>query len=91
MQLLERFVRDASRNPLSHNPATDALQPNPAFGKRLHLLHRCYRPLDGEACVLEWKTSSVRYPDEPFGIVALDKVYKSQVPVIEQAPSRLLP
>ena len=28
--------------------------------------------LDGAPCLLEWKTSSARYPEEPAGIVALD-------------------
>ena len=28
--------------------------------------------LDGTPCVLEWKTSSARYPEEPAGIAALD-------------------
>ena len=28
--------------------------------------------LDGETCVLEWKTSSARYPEDPLGIAALD-------------------
>jgi hypothetical protein len=28
--------------------------------------------LDGTPCVLEWKTSSARYPEEPVGITALD-------------------
>jgi hypothetical protein len=28
--------------------------------------------LDGAPCVLEWKTSSARYPEEPVGITALD-------------------
>ena len=28
--------------------------------------------LDGARCLLEWKTSSSRYPDEPEGLLALD-------------------
>jgi CRISPR/Cas system-associated exonuclease Cas4 (RecB family) len=28
--------------------------------------------LDGQTCVLEWKTASARYPEEPIGITALD-------------------
>ena len=28
--------------------------------------------LDGSACVLEWKTTSARYPEEPDGLLALD-------------------
>jgi hypothetical protein len=28
--------------------------------------------LDGKRCLLEWKTSSSRYPEEPAGLLALD-------------------
>ena len=28
--------------------------------------------LDGRRCLLEWKTSSSRYPEEPAGLLALD-------------------
>jgi hypothetical protein len=28
--------------------------------------------LDGKRCLLEWKTSSSRYPEEPDGLLALD-------------------
>ena len=28
--------------------------------------------LDGSKCLLEWKTSSARYPEEPAGLLALD-------------------
>ena len=28
--------------------------------------------LDGTSCVLEWKTTSSRYPEEPAGLLALD-------------------
>ena len=28
--------------------------------------------LDGKGCLLEWKTSSARYPEEPIGLLALD-------------------
>jgi PD-(D/E)XK nuclease superfamily len=28
--------------------------------------------LDGRACLLEWKTTSSRYPEEPEGLLALD-------------------
>jgi len=28
--------------------------------------------LDGDSCLLEWKTSSCRYPEEPEGLLALD-------------------
>ena len=28
--------------------------------------------LDGSRCLLEWKTSSIRYPEQPAGLLALD-------------------
>ena len=28
--------------------------------------------LDGSGCLLEWKTTSSRYPEEPAGLLALD-------------------
>ena len=28
--------------------------------------------LDGTRCLLEWKTTSIRYPEEPDGLLALD-------------------
>jgi hypothetical protein len=28
--------------------------------------------LDGKSCLLEWKTTSSRYPEEPLGVLALD-------------------
>ncbi|MDT9136329.1 hypothetical protein RSW15_24660, partial [Escherichia coli] len=28
--------------------------------------------LDGKRCLLEWKTSSTRYPEEPEGLLSLD-------------------
>ena len=30
------------------------------------------RELDGTRCLLEWKTSSARYPEEPDGLLSLD-------------------
>src|SRR5436190_8850180 len=30
------------------------------------------RQLDGTRCILEWKTTSSRYPEEPTGLLALD-------------------
>jgi len=28
--------------------------------------------LDGSKCLLEWKTSSTRYPEQPVGLLSLD-------------------
>jgi CRISPR/Cas system-associated exonuclease Cas4 (RecB family) len=73
IQLLERFAQDdrvrigqPRRNlqikytrPLSGN--TDFVAYVDALGK-----------LDGKWCLLEWKTTSSRYPEEPDGLLALD-------------------
>jgi CRISPR/Cas system-associated exonuclease Cas4 (RecB family) len=73
VQLLDRFcqddrvrVRQPRRNlqikfvrPLS--PGTDFVAYVDAIGK-----------LDGRDCLIEWKTTSSRYPDEPEGLLALD-------------------
>ena len=36
------------------------------------MLFRSIGRLDGRACLLEWKTTSSRYPEEPEGLLALD-------------------
>ena len=73
IQLLDRFcqddrirIRQPRRNlqikftrPLSGN--NDFVAYVDAIGK-----------LDGSGCLLEWKTTSSRYPEEPDGIMALD-------------------
>jgi hypothetical protein len=73
IQLLERFVQDDRiriRQPrrnlqikftrLVHG-ANDFVAYVDAIGQ-----------LDGSRCLLEWKTSSARYPEEPAGLLALD-------------------
>src|SRR5881392_4125787 len=73
IQLLERFcqedrvrIRQPRRNlqikferPLS--PGNDFIAYIDAIGQ-----------LDGRGCLLEWKTTSARYPEEPDGLLALD-------------------
>src|SRR5215471_4052777 len=73
IQLLERFsqedrvrIRQPRRNlqikfvrPLANGNEFVAYVD--AFGK-----------LDGQGCLLEWKTSSARYPEQPEGLLALD-------------------
>jgi hypothetical protein len=73
IQLLERFVQDSRvqiRQPWSQQqiPCTRRLGSGNSFVAFIDALGE----LDGTACVLEWKTSSACYPEEPAGITALD-------------------
>ena len=54
--------------------AEHAGQAHPAaFGReRLRGLPRCGRNSDGKPSLLEWKTTTARYPEEPEGLLALD-------------------
>ena len=73
IQLLERFAQDdrvhirQPRRSLQVKftrpvpPANDFVAYVDALGK-----------LDGKGCLLEWKTTSSRYPEEPDGLLALD-------------------
>ena len=73
IQLLERFVQDGRvqvLQPLSHQQIrfTRTLTSGNSFVAFVDAVGE----LDGSPCVLEWKTSSARYPEEPDGIAALD-------------------
>ena len=73
IQLLERFTQDGRvqiRQPRSHQQArfTRKLRSGNDFVSYVDAIGE----LDSIPCVLEWKTSSARYPEEPAGIAALD-------------------
>ena len=73
IQLLERFVRDGRvqiRQPRSRQQIrfTRKLSSDDSFVAFVDAVGE----LDSTPCVLEWKTSSARYPEEPDGIAALD-------------------
>ena len=73
IQLLERFTQDGRvqvRQPTSHQQIrfTRTLHSGNSFVAFVDAVGE----LDNTPCVLEWKTSSARYPEEPDGIVALD-------------------
>jgi hypothetical protein len=73
IQLLERFVQDGRvriRRPRSRQQIqfTRTLSSANSFVAFVDAIGE----LDGTSCVLEWKTSSARYPEEPAGIAALD-------------------
>ena len=73
VQLLERFVQDGRvkiRRPRSHQQIqfTRTLSSGSSFVAFVDAIGE----LDGTACLLEWKTSSARYPELPPGLTALD-------------------
>jgi hypothetical protein len=73
VQLLERFVQDGRvqiRQPQGHQQIrfTRTLSSGNSFVAFVDAVGE----LDSTPCVLEWKTSSARYPEQPDGIAALD-------------------
>jgi hypothetical protein len=73
VQLLERFAQDGRvriRRPRTSQQVqfTRVLGSGNSFVSYVDAIGE----LDGTPCVLEWKTSSARYPEEPSGISALD-------------------
>jgi hypothetical protein len=73
IQLLERFVQDGRveiRRPRSRQQVqfTRTLSSGSSFLAFIDAIGT----LDGRACLLEWKTSSARYPEQPVGLTALD-------------------
>jgi PD-(D/E)XK nuclease superfamily len=73
IRLLERLAQD---DRIHINPAHDNMQV-----KLVHSLSKdndfvsyidAVGTLDGKRCLLEWKTTSARYPEEPDGLLALD-------------------
>jgi hypothetical protein len=73
IQLLERFARDGRvhvRRPRSDQQVQFAR--NLGRGNQFLAYIDAIGKLDGMPCVLEWKTTSARYTEEPSGIAALD-------------------
>ena len=73
IQLLERFVQDGRvriRRPRSNQQIQ--VTRNLGSGNQFVAYIDAIGELDGIPCVLEWKTTSARYPDEPSGLAALD-------------------
>ena len=73
VQLLERFIQDGRvqiRRPRSQQQIqfTRKLRSGNSFIAYIDAIGE----LNCTPCVLEWKTSSARYPEEPEGITALD-------------------
>jgi hypothetical protein len=74
VQLLERFAQDG-RVRIRRPRSTQQIQFNRtlASGNNFVAYVDAIGELDGTPCVLEWKTTSARYPEEPAGISALDQ------------------
>src|ERR1700722_536897 len=73
VHLLARFVQDGRvriTRPKTQQQIqfTRTLSSGPSFVSYVDAIGE----LDGTPCVLEWKTSSARYPEEPVGITGLD-------------------
>jgi CRISPR/Cas system-associated exonuclease Cas4 (RecB family) len=73
IQLLERFAQDG-RVRIRRPRSTQQIQFNRTLssGNSFVAYIDAIGELDGTPCVLEWKTTSARYPEEPAGISALD-------------------
>jgi len=73
IQLLERFAQDGRvriRRPQRHQQIQFR---KPLAGRNDFVAYiDAIGEMDGTKCVLEWKTTSARYPEEPAGISALD-------------------
>jgi hypothetical protein len=73
IQLLDRFCQDARiriRHPRRNLQIKFA---RPVFGKSDFVAYvDAIGKLDGTRCLIEWKTTSSRYPEEPDGLLALD-------------------
>ena len=73
VQLLERFVQDGRvtiPSPANQQQVQFTRSLSSANGFVAYI--DAIGELDGTPCVLEWKTSSARYPEEPAGLTALD-------------------
>src|SRR3954452_4326589 len=73
IQLLERFVQDDRvriRQPRRNLQVkfTRPISGNNEFVAYVDAIGQ----LDGKRCLLEWKTTSARYPEEPQGLLSLD-------------------
>ncbi|MEK7281543.1 MAG: PD-(D/E)XK nuclease family protein [Chloroflexota bacterium] len=73
-RLLERFVQDNRvriRNP-RRNLQLKLVQPMSELGKDFVAYIDAIGQVDGTRSVIEWKTTTSRYPTEPAGLLALD-------------------
>ena len=74
IQLLERFTQDGRVQVLQpHSQQQIRFTRDLPSGNSFIAFVDAIGKLDSTPCVLEWKTSSARYPDHPAGIAALDQ------------------
>lgn len=74
IQLLERFVQDGRVSIRQPRRNLQIKFTRPVAGKKDDFVAYvdAIGQLDGTRCLLEWKTTSARYPEEPAGLLALD-------------------
>lgn len=73
VQLLERFVEyDRIRIRQPHKNLQIQFTRPLASGNAFVAYTDAIGHLDGQRCLLEWKSTSCRYPDEPTGLLMLD-------------------
>ena len=73
IQLLERFVQDGRVRIRQPRRNLQIKFTRPLFGTNEFVAYvDAIGQLDGRRCLLEWKTSCSRYPEEPAGLLALD-------------------
>src|SRR5205823_8229426 len=73
IQLLERFVHDDRVRVLHPRRNLQVKLTRAVCGQNDFVAYiDAIGQLDGRHCLLEWKTTSSRYPEEPQGLLALD-------------------
>ena len=73
IQLLDRFCQDDRVRIFQPRQNLQIKFVRPIAGKNEFVAYvDAIGKLDGTGCLLEWKTTSSRYPDEPNGLLALD-------------------
>ena len=73
IQLLERFVQDDRVRVRQPRRNLQVKFTRPISGNNDFVAYvDAIGQLDGKRCLLEWKTTSCRYPEEPHGLLSLD-------------------
>ena len=73
IQLLERFVQDDRVRIRQPRRNLQVKFTRPVSGNNDFVAYvDAIGQLDGTRCLLEWKTTSSRYPEEPQGLLSLD-------------------
>src|SRR5205814_7272868 len=73
IQLLERFCQDDRVRVPQPRRNLQVKFTRPLSGRNDFVAYiDALGKLDGQGCLLEWKTASARYPEQPEGVLALD-------------------